>query len=396
MTSTTPDTVPDTVEAPKPTPAPNRRSRTLLWVTLALLVITVAWLLYYILVLQYYESTDDAFANGSIVAVHSAIPGSVIGFYADNTDFVVEGQLLVKLDPTDYQVKFDKELANLAAVVLDVRQLYVSVEANRVNVENKKVTLERTQYDFDNRAKLIGSLAVSNEDFVHAKDALMSAKWDLKQAEYHLEMAQDAIGTTSLENHPRIVEQKNKVREAYYQLRHCEILAPTTGNIAQRTVDVGHWITPSVDLMAIIPTDYVWVDANFKETQLKYMRIGQPATVWFDIYGSGVKYYGKVLGIASGTGSVFSLIPPQNATGNWIKIVQRLPVRISLDREQLNKFPTRLGLSAEVSVDISDQDLPMLSTGPSSKPITVTRVFDLDFDHVNEMIQKVFEPNPQP
>lgn len=376
-----------------PPPAP-KRSTALLWVTLVLLAIGLAWLIYYLLVLQYYESTDDAFANGNLIAIHSAIPGSVTGFYADDTDFVTEGQLLVTLDPTDYQVAFDKELATLSATVLEVRQLYVAVESNRVNVQNKTVMLERAQYDFDNRSKLVGALAVSNEEFVHAKEALASAQWSLKEAEYHLQMAQDAVGNTTLETHPRIEAQKNNVRQAFYNLQHCNIYAPASGNIAQRTVDVGQWISPAVSLMAVIPTDYVWVDANFKETQLKHMRIGQPATVWFDIYGSGVKYRGKVLGIASGTGSVFSLIPPQNATGNWIKIVQRLPVRISLDREQLNKFPTRLGLSAEVSVDITQQDLPMMSTASASsasKPLGTTNVFDLNFDKVNALMESVIQ-----
>ncbi len=374
-------------------PRSNGRSRTIVFVTIFFLLCGLAWFLYWFLYLQFEEYTDDAYANGNLVTINSAISGSVVAFYADNTDLVKEGQLLVLLDKTEYQVLYEKELAALASTVLQVRQLYDTVSTKQANVQNKRILQSKAKYDYDNRQGLVGSKAVSNEDFIHARDSLRTAELDLKQAEAELQVALDAAGITMIENHPTIEQQSANVRIAYYNLRHCAIYAPTTGYVAQRVVDVGQWVTPTTPLMAVIPIDYMWVDANFKETQLSKMRIGQPAKVWFDIYGSSVEYQGKVLGIASGTGSVFSIIPPQNATGNWIKIVQRLPVRISLDPDTAKKYPPRLGISAEVEVDITNTDLPFLAENPPTKPVATTRVFDLSFKKVDEIIDKIIKEN---
>lgn len=369
------------------------RSRLIWGFTLFLIVIAITCLLLYIFYFQYYESTDDAYANGNNLNINSPISGSVIAFYADDTDLVKQGQLLVQLDRTAYQIAYEKELASLAAAVLQVRQLYDNVKVSGASVETKKIDLSKANYDYNNRAKLVDSQAISNEDFIHAHDTLSTAESELKLAEYQLKVAQDAAGNTDIENHPLIEQAKSSVRQAYYNLQHCDIFAPVTGYIAKRSVAVGEWVTPEIDMMALIPQDYVWVDANFKETQLTYMRIGQPATVWFDIYGSSVKYQGKVLGISSGSGSAFSLIPPQNATGNWIKIVQRLPVRISLDPETLKNYPTRIGISSNVTVDLTDQDLPLLAQIPPVKPVETTTVFDLDLNKVNEMIDEIIQKN---
>lgn len=383
-----------TVPPSKPAPvSKSSRNHKLVWFTLALILAGLLWFLYWFFYLQYYQYTDDAYANGNMVNVNSPVSGSVIAYFADDTDLVNEGQLLVLLDRTPYQVKYEKELATLATVVLRVRQLYDAVDENRAVLENKKIAFERAKYDYENRLHLVKSQAVSNEEFVHAKDTFSMAEFDLKQAEAQFLSAVAAAGNTELLDHPQIEEQKGNVRTAYYELQHCSIYAPATGYVAQRTVEVGQSITPTTNLMAVIPKDYVWVDANYKETQLTYMRVGQPATVWFDLYGSKVSYTGKVLGIASGSGSVFSIIPPQNATGNWIKIVQRLPVRVSLDEETLKNHPVRLGISAEVEVDITNQDLPMLVNTTSYKPIATTRVFDIHLDKVNQVIQEIIRKN---
>lgn len=372
-------------------PSTKKRNRLLILFTLFLLVIGTLLALIYFFYWQYYESTDDAYGSGSLVQINSVIDGSVVAFYADDTDLVKEGQLLVQLDPTFYQAAYDRALAALSAEVLNIKQLRASVLVNEADVAVKKIALSKAEYDFNNRSALVGSRAISNEDYTHSQDALNTAKNDLKRSEAQLKYSTDALGQTPIEEHPRIVERKNAVREAYYNLKHTAIYAPATGFIAQRTVNAGQTVGKGRSLMSVIPKDYVWVDANFKETQLKYMRIGQPAEVWFDLYGSGVKYEGKVLGIASGSGSVFSLIPPQNATGNWIKIVQRLPVRIALDKQTLEKYPIRLGISANVDVNIANQDLPMLAEVPSSKMVTGTRIFDIDMAKVDRVIQEIME-----
>lgn len=377
----------------EPVPVVRKRNHWLVWFTLFLLFVGAIWLCLWFFYLRYYESTDDAYANGNLVNVNPAVSGSVIAFYADDTDLVQQGQLLAQLDPTEYRIKYEKELALLASTVQQVCQLYANVEAKRAAVESKRAALQRQAYDFDNRSKLLHTKAISNEDFVHSQNSLTVAKSELKQAEAELQSAIDVVGSTPLENHPRIAAQQGQVRSAYYNLQHCTILAPTTGYVAQRAVNVGQWVEPTTDLMAIIPTNYMWVDANFKETQLTYMRLGQPATVWFDLYGSSVKYAGKVLGIAMGSGSVFSLIPPQNATGNWIKIVQRLPVRISLEAEQVQRYPPRLGISAQVSVDITEQQLPLLAMAPTEGAIATTTVFELPLEELEQQMQNIIREN---
>ncbi len=368
-----------------------RRNKVIIGFTFFLVILAIAWLILYLLYFQFYESTDDAYANGCQIDINPVISGYVAAFYADDTDLVKEGQLLVRLDPTPFQIAYEKEISNLAATVLQVKQIYDNVDVSRFNAENKKVALSKAQFDYNNRQKLVGVQAVSNEDFIHSGDTLTTAFNEVKIAEYQLRVAQDARGVTDMEHHPMIEQSKGNVRQAYYYLKHCDILAPVTGYIAKRSVDAGQWVTPTTAMMALIPQNYVWVDANFKETQLAYMRIGQTATVWLDIYGSGIKYQGKVLGISAGSGSAFSLIPPQNATGNWIKIVQRLPVRISLDAETLSHYPTRIGLTANVDVDITDQNLPMLAQFPTERPLQSTTVFDIELGKINAIIDEVIQ-----
>lgn len=373
-------------------PSTNHKRAKMLWLlTSVLLAIALGWFLLWFFYFQYFADTDDAYANGSTVNISPAVSGSVVAFYADDTDLVLEGQLLVELDRTFYQIAYDKALASLATQVLELKQLHDDALAAQANVEVKKRLLSKSKFDYENRSSLIGSKAVSKEEYIHSQDDLSIAENTLKQAEYQLKTAQDILGNTSIEQHPLLEQKKAEVREAYYNINHCSIYAPTTGYIAKRAVNVGQSVQRTSNLMAIIPTNYVWVDANFKETELTYMRVGQPATVWFDLYGSHVKYQGKVLGIGLGSGSVFSIIPPQNATGNWIKIVQRIPVRVSLDPEMVKKYPVRLGISAEVTVDITDQSLPFLTQVPPSKPVATTEVFDIHLNEVNKIIDQIIE-----
>lgn len=386
--------IPEPTTLPKPErQTNNRRNHTLLWFSMVLIFLSLSWYCLWFFYLRYYESTDDAYANGNMVNINSSVPGSVIAFYADDTDLVIEGQLIVQLDHTDYQIKYEKELATLAATVLHVQTLYDNIGTARAIVENRKAQFSKSEFDYENRAHLIDSRAISKQEFIHSRDDLNTAKASLEEAENQLKTAIDAAGNTPIENHPLLVEQKAKVRSAFYDLQHCNIYAPSTGYVAMRTVEVGQWARPSTNLMAIIPMDYLWVDANFKETQLEKMRIGQPASVWFDLYGSKHKFEGKVIGIASGTGSVFSIIPPQNATGNWIKIVQRLPVRISLDPEMIKKFPPRIGISATVSVSLDNQDLPRLANTPVQGPVAATKVYNLPMDDIEAIINKVIMEN---
>lgn len=381
--------------APQIPPPPNnhKRNRTILWVTLAFLLAAGLWILLWLFYLRFHETTDDAYVNGYKINLTSAISGVPIAFYADDTDLVEEGQLLVKLDSTDYKLRYEAALANLAATTLQVKQLYDTVKTNATNADTMRIRLSKARFDYENRKNLIGSQAISNEDFIHTRDDLSIAELNLKYAEEQLELAKAAAGPTEPESHPLIKAQKANVRSAFYNLYHTSIYAPSRGYVAQRTVEVGQAVAPNSVLMAIIPEAGMWVDANFKETQLRNMRIGQPAKVNFDTYGSSFDVEGKVIGIASGTGSVFSLIPPQNATGNWIKIVQRLPVRIAINPEQIKNKPLRLGLSAYVDVNVTKTDLPVLAQEPSKNLIAATKVYDIDFQALEVIMQKIVTTN---
>ncbi len=381
---------------PPPSAKQQKRSRATLWLTLIMILLGIAWFLYWFLYAQYYEYTDDAYTNGNYINVTSVIEGTPIAFYADDTDLVEEGQLLIALDQTPYRVAYEKELAALASVILQVNQIYDNVLVSEETVKNRGISLDRVQYDFNNRKPLAEAQAISNEEFIHSQDDLRLAQSNLKQSQEQLRVAKDARGNTPIDKHPQIIQQINAVINAYYKLQHCFIYAPATGYVAKRAVQLGQWINPETYTMAIIPTTGMWVDANYKETQLGNMRIGQPATVTLDIYGSSLVFNGTVGGIASGTGSVFSLIPPQNATGNWIKIVQRLPVRIYLDPKQTERFPMRLGISAEVYVDITNTDLPMFAPKPHTLPIGTTTVFNLDYKEAEEAISKIMKANINP
>lgn len=390
---------PDNLDSQEPSSSPLSPSNTIkrnrkLWgFTLILALASLSWGLLYVLYLQGYETTDDAYASGNMININPSITGSVIAYYVDDTDFVTEGQLLVQLDQTEYLLKYEHSLASLASTVLKVRQLYEKVKASQSTLEARKIALSKANYDYENRSHLVEMQAISKEEYTHSKADLSIAKATHQIAEAELAAAIAAVGNTSLECHPLLIEAKSQVRKSYYDLQHCRIYAPATGYVAQRTVNVGQSVRPQTPLMAIISQNDYWVEANFKETQLKFMRIGQPATINFDMYGSKIEYVGKVVGIASGSGSNFSLIPPQNATGNWIKIVQRLPVRISVEPEQMKKYPLRLGISAKVKVDISNQDLPMLASTSPGRPLAATTVFNVHLEPIDHVIDEVIQAN---
>lgn len=387
--------IPPSAKTPEipPPPSNNGRNKTILWVTLAFLLAAACWVLLWVFYLRFHETTDDAYVNGYKINLTSVVSGIPAAFYADDTDLVEEGQLLVALDKTNYQLNYDNALANLAATTLQVKQLYETVKTNATNVESARIRAGKARYDFENRKHLVESQAVSNEEFTHTRDDLTLAELDLKHSEEQLQLSKAAVGPTTPEKHPLVEAQKENVRSAYYNLYHTDIYSPARGYVAQRAVELGQAVAPNTVLMAIIPEKRMWVDANFKETQLKQMRIGQPVKLTFDTYGSSFEVDGKVFGIGMGTGSVFSLIPPQNATGNWIKIVQRLPVRIILDPEQMKNKPLRLGLSAYVDVNVTETDLPYLAETADKSVIASTDIYTINYKPVEALMEKIISEN---
>ncbi|CDZ81390.1 Multidrug resistance protein MdtN [Candidatus Rubidus massiliensis] len=381
-------------EEPQVTNNKNPKRRKLIWITsLALILLTLLIGLYWFFYLRWEESTDDAYVDGYMITLSPQVQGSVTAFYADDTDKVVEGQLIVQIDPTDYLLAFEQEKVSLALAVRQVSQLIQEVKQREADVNIQKARLERTKQDLENRLKLRGTKSLSKEDYEHASADFRAQEAALIQSERLLDSAKANLGTTNPLHHPLIEQEKVRLRNAFVNLQRCKVLAPTHGFVAKRNVEVGEWITPGTPLMNIIPLDDVWIYANYKETQLQWLREGQPVDIEADIYGRRVIYKGKIEGILGGSGSVFSLLPPQNATGNWIKIVQRVPVKVTIDKEQLKDFPLLLGLSVYTTASLRDTSGPFLSLAKRTEKVAATNIYDISFTALNETIEEIIQQN---
>lgn len=363
-------------EIPQAPTTGARRRRALSVVMVVFLLIGIGWIAWWYFESRGHETTDNAYVGGNLVQVTPRVAGTVVAIDADDTDLVDAGQTLVRLDPSDARIALEQAEAQLAQAVREARVLYAKDTALEAAVAQRKVELSRAEDDLARRAPLVASGAVSKEDLQHARDAVAAARAALKTANEQLATSRALTQGVRVGEQPSVQRAAARVREAYLAVQRDTIPAPVRGYVAKRSVQVGQQVAPGMPLMAVVPLDDVWVDANFKEVQLRDMRIGQPVTLSADLYGSKVEYRGRVAGLAAGTGGAFALLPPQNATGNWIKVVQRLPVRIELDRKQLAAHPLRVGLSMEVDVDVRDASGPQLAKAPVKGPVYATTAFD--------------------
>ena len=346
-------------------PAISRRWRLLAAVGGGVLAVALAYGLYWTQVLRYHQTTDDAYVSGNVVQITPQISGTVVAIGADDTQFVKAGQPLVRLDRADARVALDQAEAQLARTVRDVRNQFATSAQLAAAVEAKQTELTRAQNDLERRARLGASGAVSGEELQHARDAVKGAQADLNAARQQLAANRARVDGTTLKDHPEVRDAAAAVRNAYLTWARTDLPAPVSGFVARRNVQLGQRVAPGTPLMAVVPLDQVWVDANFKEPQLSRMRVGQPVTLSADLYGGRVLFHGKVAGFGAGTGSAFSLLPAQNATGNWIKIVQRVPVRVALDPREIAEHPLQIGLSMRADVDVRDGSgarLPQLAS----------------------------------
>ena len=313
--------------------------------------------------------------------------------WADNTDFVQKGDVLVTLDPTDAQQAFEKAQTQLAASVRQTRQQMINSKQLQANIDVKKTALAQAQADLNRRIPLGAANLIGREELQHARDTVASAQAELDVAIQQYNANQAIVLGTRLEQQPAVLQAATEVRNAWLALQRTQIVSPISGYVSRRSVQPGAQIGTTTPLMAVVPATNLWIDANFKETQLAHMRIGQPATVISDIYGDDVKYTGKVVGLDMGTGSAFSLLPAQNATGNWIKVVQRLPVRIELDQKQLEQYPLRIGLSTLVSVNTTNRDGQVLANKVRSTPVAVSTAREIILAPVNKLIDDIVKAN---
>jgi membrane fusion protein (multidrug efflux system) len=395
--------------APATTPAPGNgtRRKALLGVFGVVVLVGIVYAIYWALVLNHFESTDNAYVQGNVVQLTPQVTGTVIAIAADDTDFVKAGQTLVKLDPADARVALDQAEAQLAQAVRETRILFVNngtlkaqIDSREADLARARSELLRAEDDVARRAPLVASGAVGKEEFSHATSQLATSRAALAAAESGAQAAREQLASNqsltegiSVDQHPSVLRAAARVREAYLALHRVELLAPVDGYVARRSVQLGQRVQAGTPLLSVIALNDVWVDANFKESQLRNLRIGQPVELQADVYGKKVDYHGTIEGLGAGTGAAFALLPAQNATGNWIKVVQRVPVRIALDPKEMVSHPLRVGLSMDVKVDVSKTDGRMLADASDHAAHSSTAVFDDSNAAADADVKKIIAAN---
>ena len=371
----------------------QRRQTWLAAFTVAVLVVALLATAWWWLYASRYQSTDDAYVAGDLVTVMPQVSGTVVAIDADETDLVHAGQELVRLDATDARIALEDAEQQLARTVRQTRTVFDNRDQLSAVVGQRRAELDRALADYNRRKDLAATGAVSSEEVGHAHDALNAARDALIAAQKNLAASAALVGHTGIADNPDVQAAATQVERAWLGLQRTSVRAPVTGYVARRSVQLGERIAPGGPLMAIVPLERLRVDANFREVQLKHMRIGQPVTLIADLYGGRVEYRGTVAGLGLGTGAAFALLPAQNATGNWIKVVQRVPVRIALDPRQLAAHPLRIGLSMHATVDVRDDSGQQLARAPRQEPVLTTSAYDMDRREIAARIEQIVSEN---
>ena len=431
MAETMPTGVDDSPE-PAPTPAPidsttqlpakSKRKKNLLLFTLIVLAIAAVTLWLYVTQWRYQVSTEDAYVSGNQVQINAQISGTVTAIGVNDTDMVKAGQTLVALDQADNGLALETAKAQLRTAIRQYKTQTATIQQADVNIsqaqtamnevqsqiESAKIALLAAQSDYQRRAALMASQAVSQEEVQHAADTVKKAQAQLDAAVAKQATARSAVVTAQAQRNvtianlgkndvlsqPAVQTAIANIQTAWLNLNRTQIVAPIDGQIAKRGVQLGQKISAGTPLMVIVPLHDLWVDANFKESQIKDIHLGQAVNLTSDIYGKEVIYHGKVIGLSAGTGSAFSVLPAQNATGNWIKVTQRLPVRIALDSKELQQHPLRVGLSMHAELDSRDQQgKPQVATATASnKPVAQLQP-QVDMSGATKIIQQIIQQN---
>jgi len=371
----------------------SRRGRLLRGLLAIIILLLAAFALWYFAFGRWFEETDDAYVQGNQVQITPQVAGTVVAIAADDGMRVEQGQLLVQLDPADTEVALQQAEANLARTVRQVRGLYRTVEGAQADLNARQVTLRRVREDFARRRDLAASGAISNEELAHARDELAAAEAAVAGSRETVERSRALVDDTVVATQPDVKAAAAQLRQAWLNNARAGIVTPVAGYVARRSVQVGQRVQPGTALMAVVPAEQMWVDANFKETQLRHMRLGQEVELRSDLYGGDVKYKGRITSLGLGTGSAFSLLPAQNASGNWIKIVQRLPVRIAIDARQLAEHPLRIGLSMKAEVSLRDQKGEVLPATPAKGNVFDTDVYARQLHDADAAIARIIHDN---
>ena len=369
------------------------RARWLTVIAAVTVLAGVAYGVYWVRYARYVEYTNDAYVAGNVVQITPRISGTVVAIDANNTQFVEAGQPLVRLDPTDAKVALQRAEAELARTVRQVRNLFATTDALRANVQVRRTELAKVQSDYVRRQHLARTGAISREDLQHAADAVRAAQAALMAARQKLAADSAWVDGTTVADNPAVRAAAAAVHAAYLTYARTVLPAPVSGFVAKRDVQLGEHVAPGAALMSVVPLNHVWIDANFKESQLTDMREGQPVRLTSDLYGSDVVFHGHVVGFGAGTGAAFALLPAQNATGNWIKIVQRVPVRIALDPKELAAHPLQIGLSMRAYVDVRHDGSPRLPEVADSGPDDYTKVFRTADARAERTVRQIIAAN---
>ena len=379
-----------TTATPKNTSKRRWMLRGLAAVCVIAAIAVTAW---YFMVGRWYEKTEDAYIDGNVVQITPLVAGTVISIGADDNDLAQAGQTLIEFDPSDARVALSQAEANLARAVRQVRGLFSNVSSLEADLNAKQVSLDKARADYQRRKNLAASGAISSEELAHAREALAAAESAMAGSKQQLETSKALVDDTAIASHPEVLSASAALRQAYLATVRTTLVAPVTGYVAKRSAQVGQRVQAGTPLMAVVPLGQAWVAANFKETQLQHMRLGQKVKLRSDLYGSDVEYNGRISGLGVGTGSAFSLLPAQNATGNWIKIVQRVPVRITIDPKELQQHPLRVGLSMDAEVDLHDQSGQVLSQQARTEPVFSTDIYKQQLSEGDALVDRIIREN---
>ena len=393
-----------TPSAPEKNPA---RRRGLTVIAAVVLLGGIGWGAWHWMHARNFETTDNAYVAGNVVQITPQVGGTVLAIGANDTDFVRAGQVLVQLDATDARVALQQAEAQLAQTVREVRTVYANnaplqaqVSLRQADLARARAEATRAQDDVNRRRPLLATGAVGKEEFQHASVQLAASQSAVAAAQAAVQAAREqlAAGQTQTEgtrpqDQPNVQRAAAQLRQAWLALERAALKAPVDGTVAKRGVQLGQRVAAGAPLMTLVALSDLWVDANLKESQLQRVHIGQPVELMADVYGKKVVYHGTVSGLGAGTGSAFALLPAQNATGNWIKVVQRVPVRIALDPEELSAHPLRVGLSMDVSIDVRDQSGKAQARTPRTEPLTSTAIFDAPLRAADERVAQIVAAN---
>jgi len=382
--------------ASAPATTNGKRRNILMLIAAVFIALGMLWGGYWVLVLAKREQTDDAYVNGNRVVISAQISGTVIAVLADDTQLTKAGRILVRLDPVDAETNLSRTANALAQTVRQVRQEKSTADQYDSVIETRKLELARAEADLAKREPLLADRAIAPEEVRHARESVELARAALTQAVRQSTSSHALVDGTQVADNPAVLQAKAAYRDAWIAAERNAVVAPVTGYVAERSVQLGQHIQAGQALMTVIPLNSLWVDANFKEVQLRHLRIGQPAQVRSDLYGGSFIFHGHVKGMSAGTGAAFSLLPAQNASGNWIKVVQRVPVRIQIDDGDLVKSPLRVGLSATVTVDTTNRNGPVLAAEAGGTPVGDTQVYTQDLDKANADADAIVRRNLGP